>query len=50
MSSNVSLHYDELVRLATGGKDIKVERNDIKFNQSGTKKHPNILFIGKVHE
>lgn len=48
--SYVSLHYNELVRLATGGKNIKVESDNIKYNQSGTKKYPGALLIGTLHE
>lgn len=49
--SYVSLHYDELVMLATGGNpDIEVESDLSLYNQSGIKKYPGTLIIGNIHE
>lgn len=40
--SYVNKHYDELIKLATGGKSVKVEKN-------ATTKYPIEIYIGNVH-
>lgn len=41
-NSYVNKHYDELLKLATGGKEVKVEKNV-------TSKYPISIYIGNVH-
>lgn len=42
-NSYVNKHYDELIKLATGGKDVKVDR-DV------SSKYPIEIYIGNVHD
>lgn len=41
-NSYVNMHYDELVKLATGGKDIKIEKNV-------SSEYPVEIYIGNIH-
>lgn len=43
-NSYVNKHYDELIKLTTGGKNVKVERD-----ASGSK-YPSEIYIGNVHD
>lgn len=48
--SYVSLHYDELILLASGDKNIDITNDLIEFNNLGNLKYPTVLIIGHVPE
>ncbi len=46
--SYVGSHYNELVKLATTDKSVKVETDVIRYNSQGKKKVPMEIYVGKV--
>jgi len=47
--SYVSKHYDNLIKLASDNKSIKIE-NDMKYDKTKLQKKPFELYIGNLHE